>query len=169
MLLDPTQQLSEEDIRTAIQNAAGTKAVLLLPEEPFEILARKAIEKMSDPCHQAAKLVYDELNTMMSNCVRREVSKQFPKLADAIEEATREFLKNGLDPAESMITNLVDCQLAHINTTHPDFIGGAKALGVAQAQLEKRRAKERALFEQQQRSEKIWRCRKMVEKMTSTS
>ncbi len=151
--LDPTQQLSEEDIRTAIQNAAGTKAVLLLPEEPFEILARKAIEKMSDPCHQAARLVYDELTTMMSNCVQREVSKQFPKLADAIEEATREFLKNGLEPAESMITNLVDCQLAHINTTHPDFIGGAKALGVAQAQLEKRRAKERAIFEQQQKRE----------------
>ncbi len=148
--LDPTHQLSEEDIRTAIQNAAGTKAVLLLPEEPFEILARKAIEKMSDPCHQAAKLVYDELNTLTSNCVRREVSKQFPKLAEAIEEATREFLKNGLDPAESMITNLVDCQLAHINTTHPDFIGGARALGVAQAQLEKRRAKERAISEQQQ-------------------
>ncbi|CAL6339733.1 unnamed protein product [Bathycoccus prasinos] len=148
--LDPTYQLSEEDIRTAIQNAAGTKAVLLLPEEPFEILARKAIEKMSDPCHQAAKLVYDELNTLTSNCVRREVSKQFPKLAEAIEEATREFLKNGLDPAESMITNLVDCQLAHINTTHPDFIGGARALGVAQSQLEKRRAKERAFSEQQQ-------------------
>jgi len=148
--LDPTQQLSEEDIRTAIQNAAGTKAVLLLPEEPFEILARKAIEKMSDPCHQAARLVYEELNTLTSTCVRREVSKQFPKLAEAIEEATRAFLKNGLEPAESMITNLVDCQLAHINTTHPDFIGGARALGVAQAQLEKRRAKERALLEQQQ-------------------
>ena len=154
--LDPTQQLSEEDIRTAIQNAAGTKAVLLLPEEPFEILARKAIEKMSDPCHQAARLVYDELTTMMSNCVRREVSKQFPKLADAIEEATREFLKNGLEPAESMITNLVDCQLAHINTTHPDFIGGAKALGVAQAQLERGEQK-KELYSSNNKSEKIWR------------
>jgi dynamin 1-like protein len=35
--LDPTQAMTEEDIRTAIQNAAGTKAVLLLPEEPFEV------------------------------------------------------------------------------------------------------------------------------------
>lgn len=146
--LDPTATLSEEDIRTAIQNAAGTKAVLLLPEEPFEILARKSIEKMSDPCHQAARLVYEELITLTSNCVRREVSKQFPKLAEAIEEATREFLKNGLEPAESMITNLVDCQLAHINTMHPDFIGGARALGVAQSQLEARRLKEREFVEE---------------------
>jgi len=104
--LDPTQQLSEEDIRTAIQNAAGTKAVLLLPEEPFEILARKAIEKMSDPCHQAARLVYEELNTLTSTCVRREVSKQFPKLAEAIEEATRAFFEKrigtgGIDDYES--------------------------------------------------------------------
>ena len=33
--------MTEEDIRTAIQNAAGTKAVLLLPEEPFEVLVRR--------------------------------------------------------------------------------------------------------------------------------
>ena len=43
--LDPTQAMSEEDIRTAIQNAAGTKAVLLLPEEPFENLVKQAIRK----------------------------------------------------------------------------------------------------------------------------
>lgn len=56
--LDPTQAMTEEDIRTAIQNAAGTKAVLLLPEEPFEMLVRQAIKKMTEPCIKCARIVH---------------------------------------------------------------------------------------------------------------
>ena len=43
--LDPTRAMSEEDIRTAIQNAAGTKAVLLLPDDSFEVLVKQAIRR----------------------------------------------------------------------------------------------------------------------------
>ena len=38
-----------------------------------------------------------------------------------------------------MIASLVDCQLAHINTSHPEFVGGSKALRLAQAEVGKRR------------------------------
>ncbi len=31
----------------------------------------------------------------------------------------------------SMISNLIHIELAHINTSHPDFIGGEKAVQVA--------------------------------------
>ena len=63
MALDPTQNLSDDEIRTAIQNAAGTKAAILIPEEPFELLAKKAISAMTDPCHRCAALVYEEANS----------------------------------------------------------------------------------------------------------
>ena len=137
--LDPTQAMSEEDIRTAIQNAAGTKAVLLLPEEPFENLVKQAIRKMSDPCQKCATLVHDELGRIARQLIAAQDLQRYPRLAQSIEDATRDFLCEGLAPAEAMISSLVDCQLAHINTSHPDFVGGSKALRLAQTEVSKRR------------------------------
>lgn len=137
--LDPTQAMSEEDIRTAIQNAAGTKAVLLLPEEPFENLVKQAIRKMSDPCQKCARLVHDELGRIARQLIAAQDLQRYPRLAQSIEDATRDFLCEGLAPAEAMISSLVDCQLAHINTSHPDFVGGSKALRLAQTEVSKRR------------------------------
>ena len=137
--LDPTRAMSEEDIRTAIQNSAGTKAVLLLPEEPFEMLVKQAIKKMSDPCQKCARLVHDELARIARQLISAQDMQRYPRLAQSVEDATRDFLAEGLTPAETMIASLVDCQLAHINTSHPEFVGGSKALRLAQAEGGKRR------------------------------
>ena len=134
--LDPTSAMSEEDIRTAIQNSAGTKAVLLLPEEPFEMLVKQAIKKMSDPCQKCARLVHDELARAEDDEDDDGADARVaPDSADAPEPGAAE----GLAPAETMIASLVDCQLAHINTSHPEFVGGSKALRLAQAEVGKRR------------------------------
>jgi dynamin 1-like protein len=61
--------------------------------------------------------------------------QRYPRLAQSVEDATRDFLVEGLTPAESMINSLVECQLAHVNTAHPDFVGGSKALRMAQQEL----------------------------------
>ena len=137
--LDPTQAMSEEDIRTAIQNSAGTKAVLLLPEEPFEMLVKQAIRKMSDPCQKCARLVHDELTRIARQLIASLDLQRYPRLAQSVEDATRDFLNEGLVPAETMISSLVECQLAHINTSHPEFVGGSKALHLAQLEVAKRR------------------------------
>jgi len=136
--LDPTATMTDEHIRTKIQNTAGTKAVLLVPEEPFEQLARQCIEKMLDPCKQCAELVHQELCAMASSCVPPEVAQVYPHLAQAVEKTCKEFLSKGLEPAVQMIVNLVECQLAHINTSHPDFIGGPAALLQAQKAIDAR-------------------------------
>jgi len=133
--LNPTSHMTDEHIRTKIQNTAGTKAVLLVPEEPFEQLARQCIEKMVDPCKQCASLVHDELCAMALSCVTRDISTVYPRLGQALEKSCKEFLNSGLTPARDMIVNLVECQLAHINTSHPDFIGGPRALLKAQQAL----------------------------------
>ena len=36
------------------------------------------------------------------------------------------MLRNCLAPTQSMISNLIAVELAHINTNHPDFIGGSQ-------------------------------------------
>ena len=137
--LDPTRAMSEEDIRTAIQNAAGTKAVLLLPDDSFEVLVKQAIRKMSDPCVKCARIVHDELGRIARTLINQQDLQRYPRLAQSVEDATRDFLVEGLVPAESMINSLVECQLAHINTSHPDFVGGSQALRMAQQELKRRR------------------------------
>ena len=137
--LDPTRAMSEEDIRTAIQNAAGTKAVLLLPDDSFEVLVKQAIRKMSDPCVKCARIVHDELGRIARTLINQQNLQRYPRLAQSVEDATRDFLVEGLVPAESMINSLVKCQLAHINTSHPDFVGGSQALRMAQQELKRRR------------------------------
>ena len=136
--LDPTRAMSEEDIRTAIQNAAGTKGVLLLPDDSFEVLVKQAIRKMSDPCVKCARIVHDELGRIARTLINSMDLQRYPRLAQSVEDATRDFLVEGLTPAESMINSLVECQLAHVNTAHPDFVGGSKALRMAQQELKRR-------------------------------
>ena len=47
-----------------------------------------------------------------------------------LTSTVEEFIDSGAEPAERMIRNLVDCELAYINTDHPSFIGGSKAISM---------------------------------------
>lgn len=92
MSLDPTADLTDDDIRTAIQNAAGTKAVILIPEEPFELLAKQAVSRALEPCRRCATLVHDELLRIIRRSIDGAI-KRYPNLEAAIEEQTRAFLQ----------------------------------------------------------------------------
>lgn len=44
-------------------------------------------------------------------------------------EVVHQLLRSCVQPTQRMISNLVQIELAYINTAHPDFIGGKLALG----------------------------------------
>lgn len=46
------RELTDEDVRTAIKNSGGIKGSLLIPEAPFELLVRRAIDKLLPPALQ---------------------------------------------------------------------------------------------------------------------
>ena len=89
--LDPTAQLTDDDIRTAIQNSAGARSTLLIPEEPFELLAKKSISKLLEPCRRCSTLVHEELLRLVRRCIAVDV-RRFPMFARALEEEARNFL-----------------------------------------------------------------------------
>uniref|UniRef100_A0A0D6R1E7 Dynamin-type G domain-containing protein n=1 Tax=Araucaria cunninghamii TaxID=56994 RepID=A0A0D6R1E7_ARACU len=60
-VVDPCVDLTDDDIRTAIQNATGPKNALFIPEVPFEVLVRRQIARLLDPSIQCARFIYDEL------------------------------------------------------------------------------------------------------------
>jgi len=54
---------------------------------------------------------------------------RFPELRERLFEIVNQLLRNCVAPTQKMISNLVQIELAYINTAHPDFIGGKLALG----------------------------------------
>ncbi|KAL0365228.1 UNVERIFIED_CONTAM: Dynamin-related protein 3A [Sesamum angustifolium] len=90
--VDPCEDLTDDDIRTAIQNATGPKSALFVPEVPFEVLVRRQIARLLDPSLQCARFIYDEL-----------------------------------------------IKMDYINTSHPNFLGGSKAVEMALQQVKSSR------------------------------
>nr|XP_024362054.1 dynamin-related protein 3A-like isoform X3 [Physcomitrium patens] len=128
--VDPCDVLTDEDIRTAIQNATGPKNVLFVPEVPFEVLVRRQIARLLEPSLQCARYIYDELVKISQRCESYELQR-FPLLRRRIDEVVANFLRDGLAPAETMIGHLIEMEMDYINTSHPAFLGGSKAVEVA--------------------------------------
>ena len=125
--MDPASELTDEEIRTAIKNAGGITGSLLIPEAPFELLVSRAIERLLPPALQCREFVHQELVRIASQSVPSELSR-FSRLRTRLIDAVEEFIAVGAAPAEAMIRNMIDCELAFINTSNPGFIGGNEAI-----------------------------------------
>ncbi|XP_072969739.1 dynamin-related protein 3A-like [Typha angustifolia] len=136
--VDPCDDITEEDIRMAIQNSTGPRSALFVPEVPFEVLVRRQIARLLDPSLQCAKFIYDELIKMSHRCLANEL-QQFPVLRRCMDEVIGKFLREGLQPAEAMINHMIEMEMDYINTSHPNFIGGSKAVEQAQQQVKSAR------------------------------
>ncbi|KAL6012641.1 hypothetical protein ACLOJK_003130 [Asimina triloba] len=132
--VDPCDDLTDDDIRTAIHNATGLKGALFVPEVPFELLVRRQIARLLDPSLQCARFIYDELIKMSHRCMANELQR-FPFLRKRMDEVVGNFLREGLEPSETIIRHLIAMEMDYINTSHPNFIGGSKALEIATQQI----------------------------------
>ncbi|KAK4378558.1 hypothetical protein RND71_000420 [Anisodus tanguticus] len=132
--VDPCEDLTDDDIRTAIQNATGAKSGLFVPEVPFEVLIRRQIARLADPSIQCARFIYDELVKMSHRCMVNELQR-FPILRKRMDEVIGNFLREGLGPSEVMIGHIIEMEMDYINTSHPNFIGGNKAMEIASQQV----------------------------------
>ncbi len=139
--LSAFEGLTDVDIRTAIANANGPRPSLFVPEIAFDLLVKKQIEKLLQPGLQCVDLVFDEMQRIAFQSESQELSR-FPELRDRLYEIVQQQLRANVAPTQKMISNLISVELAYVNTSHPDFIGGKQAV----AQLNKR-------FSQQQQRE----------------
>ncbi|KAF5190970.1 Dynamin-related protein 3a [Thalictrum thalictroides] len=172
--VDPCDGLNDEDIRTAIQNATGPKTALFVPEIPFEVLVKKQIARLLDPSLQCLYIVYDELIKdldvdktgylfMQMSCACETTEIQwFPVLKNRLDEVLGKFLRDGVKPAERMIGNIIEMEMDYINTSHPNFIGGSKAVEIAMQQV--RSSKDGVVVEKLNTSERGQKSRAVLAK-----
>ncbi|CAI0557251.1 unnamed protein product [Linum tenue] len=134
--VDPCEDLTDDDIRIAIQNACGPKSSIFVAVVPFELLVRRQIARLLDPSLECARFIYDELIKISHRClVAVDELHRFPVLRKRMDEVVGNFLRDGLEPSETMIGHLIETEMDYINTSHPSFIGGTKAVEVAAQQL----------------------------------
>jgi dynamin 1-like protein len=125
--MNPFDGLTDDDIRTAICNANGTRQSLFVPEISFDLLVRRQITRLEQPGLQCIDLVFDELQRMASQCETTELTR-FPELRDRVLDVVNQLLRKCVAPTQNMIGSLIRIELAYINTNHPDFIGGSRAV-----------------------------------------
>ncbi|CAL9222818.1 unnamed protein product [Arabidopsis halleri] len=128
--VDPCEDLTADDIRTAIQNATGPRSAIFVPDVPFEVLVRRQISRLLDPSLQCARFIFDELVKISHQCMMTELQR-FPVLQKRMDEVIGNFLREGLEPSQTMIRDLIEMEMDYINTSHPNFIGGTKAVELA--------------------------------------
>ncbi|GFY90103.1 dynamin-related protein 3A [Actinidia rufa] len=136
--VDPCENLTDDDIRTAIQNATGPRSALFVPVVPFEVLVRRQITRLLDPSLQCARFIYDELIKMSHLCMVNELQR-FPVLRKRMDEVIGNFLREGLEPSETIIGHIIEMEMDYINTSHPNFIGGSKAVEIAVQKIKSNR------------------------------
>lgn len=127
MEVNPFETISDQDIQTAMANSNGMRHPLFIPESSFDLLVRKQIARLDTPGLQCVDLVYDEMVRMCLQVDATELSR-FPTLRDRVFECIHKLLRECVKPTQTMISNFVKVELAFINTSHPDFIGGKKAI-----------------------------------------
>jgi dynamin 1-like protein len=136
--LDPFEGLDDDDIRTAIANANGSRPSLFVPEQSFDLLVRRQVARLEQPGLQCVDLVFKEMQRMAIQTETTELSR-FPALRDRVFEIVNSSLRSCVIPTQKMISNLIQIELAYINTNHPDFIGGKQAVAQLNRKLSEQR------------------------------
>lgn len=119
--VEPLGGLSTLDILTAIRNATGPRPSLFVPEVSFELLVKRQIRRLEEPSLRCVELVHEEMQRIIQQCGAQQELLRFPKLHEKIVDVVTALLRKRLPITNQMVENLVQIELAYINTKHPDF------------------------------------------------
>eukprot|EP00658_Telonema_sp_P-2_P035305 TRINITY_DN2569_c0_g1_i5.p1 TRINITY_DN2569_c0_g1~~TRINITY_DN2569_c0_g1_i5.p1 ORF type:complete len:872 (+),score=206.41 TRINITY_DN2569_c0_g1_i5:85-2700(+) len=118
--LNPMSGLTDEDIRTAMRNSKGAKTWLFIPEDSFEMLAKRQVSQLEGPAVQCVDLVLAELQTLCGECEMKDIRK-FANLPIEVMTVVNEMVHEFSESTTKMVKNLVAVETTHINLQHPDF------------------------------------------------
>lgn len=140
--INPTHNLSIQDIRTAIRNSTGPRASLFVPELAFDLLVKPQIKLLEDPSKRCVELVYEELMKIVHNVCSSSIAvelNRYPKLQVKLIEVVSDLLRERLGPTIKYVESLIDIHRAYINTNHPNFVGAARAMSIVVEERQKQK------------------------------
>ena len=111
MTVGPFDGLTDDEVRTTITNAMGTRRALFVPEIAFDILVRRQIARLESPGIECVDLVYEELQRIAAQSEPKELVR-FPNLKERMVDVVSSLLKRCMAPTQMMVQNLVKVELA---------------------------------------------------------
>ncbi|GAA5848262.1 hypothetical protein JCM8547_004460 [Rhodosporidiobolus lusitaniae] len=129
--LDPFDHVKDADIRTILYNSSGSSPALFVGTTAFEVIIKQQIKRIEEPALKCASLVYDELMRILNQLLSKNAAfKRYPALRDRFFATVQTFFRKSMVPTNKLVTDLVSMESTYINTGHPDFISGHKAMAI---------------------------------------
>ncbi|KAG0044773.1 Dynamin- GTPase protein [Gryganskiella cystojenkinii] len=136
--VNPCENLTVHDIRTAIRNSTGPRPSLFVPEIAFDLLVKPQIKLLESPSLRCVELAYEELVKICHSCGAKELAR-FPRFHAKLIEVVSDLLRERLGPTSDYVESLISIQRSYINTNHPDFIGGGGAMSAIERASQKKK------------------------------
>ncbi|KAI9227197.1 MAG: Dynamin central region-domain-containing protein [Piptocephalis tieghemiana] len=136
--IDPFDQVKDVDIRTILYNSCGSSPALFISTTAFEVIVKQQVRRLEEPSIKCITLVYDELCRILNQLLNKPLFKRFPELRDRFHSVVIAFYKRALQPTNKLVQDLIAMEATYINTGHPDFLGGHRAMAVVQERMSTR-------------------------------
>ncbi|POR37759.1 Vacuolar protein sorting-associated protein 1 [Tolypocladium paradoxum] len=128
--LDPFDVVKDVDIRTILYNSSGSSPALFVGTTAFELIVKQQIKRMEDPSLKCVSLVYDELVRILSQLLGKQLYRRYPALKEKMHGVVIAFFKKVMEPTNKLVRDLVNMEACYINTGHPDFLNGHRAMAI---------------------------------------
>jgi replication fork clamp-binding protein CrfC len=128
--LDPFDVVKDVDIRTILYNSSGSSPALFVGTTAFELIVKQQIKRLEDPSLKCVSLVYDELVRILSQLLGKQLYRRYPGLKEKLHTVVISFFKKAMEPTNKLVRDLVCMEACYVNTGHPDFLNGHRAMAI---------------------------------------
>ncbi|KHJ35310.1 putative dynamin-like gtpase [Erysiphe necator] len=128
--VDPFDQVKDIDIRTILYNSSGSSPALFVGTTAFELIVKQQIKRLEDPSLKCVSLVYDEMVRILTQLLNKQLFRRYPGLKEKFHMVVISFFKKVIDPTNKLVKDLVAMESCYINTGHPDFLNGHRAMAI---------------------------------------
>ncbi|KAG7134276.1 Vacuolar protein sorting-associated protein 1 like [Verticillium longisporum] len=105
--VDPFDVVKDVDIRTILYNSSGSSPALFVGTTAFELIVKQQIKRLEDPS-----------------------LKRYPQLKEKMHAVVIGFFKKAMAPTNKLVKDLVSMEACYVNTGHPDFLNGHRAMAI---------------------------------------
>jgi dynamin 1-like protein len=134
--IDPFDQVKDGDIRTILYNSSGSTPALFVGTAAFEVIVKQQIKRLEEPSLKCCQLVYDELIRILGQLLAKiQAFRRYPALRERFNSVVVNFFKTAMTPTTKLVSDMVMMQACYVNTTHPDFLNGHKAMALVTDRL----------------------------------
>ncbi|KZZ98077.1 vacuolar sorting protein 1 [Ascosphaera apis ARSEF 7405] len=128
--VDPFDNIKDLDIRTILHNTSGSSPALFVGTGAFEIIVKQQIRRLEEPSLKCVSLVYDELVRILTQLLNKQPFRRYPQLKEKFHGVVVSFFKKAMEPTNKLVKDLVAMESCYINTGHPDFMSGQRAMAI---------------------------------------